>query len=90
MSQYAVYSLSWIGKIACEPSNKLVIEQFLNVMNSITFEVAKTNKSEYNDSVYTAAIYWYLETIFGLDSKTRNLIYHIWNYLMKFFFTPFK
>ena len=73
LSRYAVYHLVWmLDKLVHEPSNNLVVEQFLKIINSIAFQATKILKSELNNSVYTASIYWYFDIVFDNFSSGEN------------------
>jgi len=73
LSRYAVYHLVWmLDKLIHEPSNNLVVEQFLKIINSIAFQATKVLNSDLNNSIYTASIYWYFDIIFDKFSLKEN------------------
>ena len=76
ITRYVVYHLNWLlAELAQEPSNGLFIEQFLMLLNSITWTAIKNSKAgkEIDPSVYSASFRWYTDIIFNrLRQKERN------------------
>ena len=76
ITRYVVYHLNWLlAELTQEPSNALFIEQFLTLLNSITWTAIKTSKSgkEIDPSIYSASFRWYTDIVFNrLRQKQGN------------------
>jgi hypothetical protein len=76
ITRYVVYHLNWLlAELAQEPSNGLFIEQFLTLLNSITWTAIKNSRAgkEIDPSIYSASFRWYTDIIFNrLRQKERD------------------
>ena len=66
ISRYVVYHLNeLLAELSCEKSNDLFIEQFLRLLNSITWQVVNVSNKEIDSSIHAASIYWYTHIVFN-------------------------
>lgn len=67
ISRYVVYHLhSLLAELTLEPTNDLFVEEFLRLMNSMTWKAIQTSKlkGRLDVSVYSASIFWYTDIVF--------------------------
>ncbi|WPX08074.1 hypothetical protein [Anaerocellum danielii] len=78
ISLYIVYQLKGLlRELVQEPDNHLFVEEFLRLLNVITYTGVKNAKirSNIDPSIYSAAIYWYRDIIFNPFSE--NKYFHV-------------
>lgn len=79
ISKYVVYHLIWLlSELVKEPSNNLIVVQFLKLLNSINWKAIKFSKKEINISAFAASIHWYTDIVFDrleLKEGSFNLSY---------------
>jgi len=92
ISRYVVYHLNWLlSELAQEPLNTLFVEQFLKLLNSITWRAIKFSKKEINPSVFAASIDWYIDIVFNkLRQKEGNFDLSYLRLFDEYFFSSVK
>lgn len=92
VSLYSVYHLiAMLDKVAREESNNLIIEQFLRVINLISFQATNSRELNIDSSVYAASIHWYFEIVFKKTSpKNRDFDLSYLEIFNQYFFKSLK
>ena len=71
ISRFTVYHIiGLLEEVTQEPSNHLIVEQFLKLLNYTTWKGIKNSQNKELDiSVYSASFQWYIEIVFNMPRQ---------------------